>query len=69
MGPRPDGKTLDRINPNGHYEPGNCRWADAKVQSENQGRWIWKHSEPPPIEGISAMEARIQEEYDEMHPY
>ena len=49
LGPRPIGKTLDRINLQGHYEPGNCRWADAKVQRENQGRVIWVHVEPPPV--------------------
>ena len=28
--------TLDRINPNGNYEPSNCRWADKKTQSRNR---------------------------------
>lgn len=36
LGIRPAGKTLDRINVNGHYEPGNVRWATIKEQNNNK---------------------------------
>ena len=36
LGPRPVRSTLDRLNCNGNYEPGNVRWADPVTQAANQ---------------------------------
>jgi len=36
MGKRPEGKTIDRIDPDGNYTKDNCRWATAKEQRANQ---------------------------------
>ena len=36
MGERPAGMTIDRINPDGNYEPGNCRWANRVTQGRNK---------------------------------
>jgi hypothetical protein len=39
VGPRPSAKhSIDRINNDGNYEPGNVKWSTKKEQNSNQRR-------------------------------
>jgi hypothetical protein len=42
MGERPTGMWIDRIDSDGDYEPGNCRWATPLKNIENRTSRMFK---------------------------
>jgi hypothetical protein len=63
LGPRPPGKSLDRVNPQDHYTPLNCKWGTASEQNFHQVRYMWKDETPPPVPKVGVMNEMVQAEF------
>ena len=46
MGLRPEGLTLDRIDPTANYEPSNCRWLSMKEQIRSRRNALTYNGKP-----------------------
>lgn len=58
MGNPPEGHQIDRIDSDGNYEPGNCRWVDAKTNSRNRSNThmvTWRGETKPLAEWAEAL--------------
>lgn len=68
MGERPAGTTLDRINNDGNYEPGNCRWATRTEQMSNTSLNVfvtWKGRRFT----LKQLATKLSLKYDTLHDF
>jgi hypothetical protein len=61
LGPRPSHTTLDRVNPQDHYTPLNCKWGTPEEQAWHQTRIMWKDETPPPVPLVGVMNEMVND--------